>query len=270
MSDTRTWDGKSYDRISGPMEELGREVLSRLQLDGDETVLDAGCGSGRITQALIERLPHGRVIGVDASASMVASARERLSEFERPASVGEDPVGAGAGSPGRVDIRVGDLLELDLGEQVDAVLSTATFHWISDHGRLFARVHAALRPEGQLVAQCGGEGNIDVLRGTVNVLLAEDPYAEHFRDWQPPWNYAGAEETQKRLLAAGFRAAECWLAPAPKQPEHAREFLSTIVLGPHVQRLPEQLREPFMDDVLAALGEPVVVDYVRLNIEATA
>jgi len=270
MSDVRAWDGKSYDRISGPMEELGREVLSRLELQGDETVLDAGCGSGRITQALIERLPRGRVIAVDASASMVASARERLSEFERSGTVGEDSGGLGAGSRGRVDIRVGDLLELDLGEQVDAVLSTATFHWISDHQRLFARLHAALRPGGRLVAQCGGEGNIDVLRGTVNVLLAEDPYAEHFRDWRAPWNYAGAEETRGRLLAAGFRAAECWLMPAPKQPEHAREFLSTIVLGPHVQRLPEQLREPFMDDVLAALGDPVVVDYVRLNIEATA
>src|SRR6202451_4207688 len=103
MSDARTWDGKSYDRISGPMKERGREVLSRLALEGDETVLDAGCGSGRITKALIERLPRGRVIAVDASSSMVASARERLSGFER-----------------RVDIRVGDLLELDLGEQVDA------------------------------------------------------------------------------------------------------------------------------------------------------
>jgi trans-aconitate 2-methyltransferase len=207
---------------------------------------------------------------VDASASLVASARERLSEFERAGTLAEDRARRGARSRGRVDIRVGDLLELDLGEPVDAVLSTATFHWISDHERLFASLHAALRPGGQLVAQCGGEGNIDVLRGTVNVLLAEDPYAEHFRGWRAPWNYAGAEETQRRLLAAGFHAAECWLMPAPKQPEHAREFLSTIVLGPHVQRLPDALREPFMNDVLAALPDPVVVDYVRLNIKATA
>jgi len=255
MQESRAWDGQSYDRISGPMEALGREVLSRLELGGDETVLDAGCGSGRITQALIERLPRGRVIAVDASASMVAAATQRLSEPD---------------CAGRVDIRREDLLELDLGEQVDAVLSTATFHWIPDHERLFGRLHAVLRPAGQLVAQCGGEGNIDVLRGTANAVLAGDPYAEHFRDWRPPWNYAGPQETQRRLLAAGFSSAECWLTPAPTQPEHAREFLATIVLGPHVQHLPEDLREPFMDEVLATLGEPVVVDYVRLNIQATA
>lgn len=250
MSEVREWDGQSYDRISGPMEALGLAVLDRLPLRGDETVLDAGCGSGRITETLIQRLPHGKVIAVDASESMVAAARARL---------GPD-----------VDIRQIDLLELELERPVDAVLSTATFHWIADHDRLFACLHSALRPGGRLLAQCGGEGNIDVLRGVAHTILEREPYAAHFRDWSPPWNYAGPEVTRERLSAAGFASADCWLQPAPQQPEHPREFLSTIVLGPHVQRLPEELCDPFMDAVLAALGEPVVVDYVRLNIDAVA
>jgi trans-aconitate 2-methyltransferase len=127
-----------------------------------------------------------------------------------------------------------------------------------------------LRAGGRLVAQCGGEGNIDVLRGKAKAVLAGEPYTQHFAGWTPPWNYAGAGETHGRLLAAGFASATCWLTPAPQRPEHPREFLSTIVLGPHVQQLPAELREPFMDDVLAVLGEPVIVDYVRLNIDATA
>jgi trans-aconitate 2-methyltransferase len=254
MPETRTWDGKSYDRISGPMEALGLEVLSRLELKGDELVLDAGCGSGRITQALIERLPEGHVVAADASASMVAAARERL--------------------PG-ADVRQLDLLDLDLQElgldsPFDAILSTATFHWILDHERLFARLHAALRAGGRLLAQCGGAGNIDVLRGHAKDVLAREPYAAAFAGFRSPWNYATPEDTRERLLAAGFKRAECWLQPAPKEPEEPREFLSSIVLGPHYQHLPEDLREPFIDDVLAELGEPVVVDYVRLNIDATA
>lgn len=250
MPEVRTWDGAGYDRISGTMEALGLAVLARLELSGDETVLDAGCGSGRITQALIEQLPRGRAIAVDQSPSMVDAARERL--------------GANA------DIRVVDLLELELDEPIDAILSTATFHWIADHDRLFRRLHAALRPGGRLVAQCGGEGNISILRGKVTPLLSREPYAEHFLDWSPPWNYAAAEPTRERLLSAGFASAECWLEPAPREPEHPREFLSTIVLGPHVQQLPEELRDRFMDDTLQAIGEPVVVDYVRLNIDAVA
>jgi trans-aconitate 2-methyltransferase len=168
------------------------------------------------------------------------------------------------------DVRVMDLLQLELEQPLDAILSTATFHWISDHERLFRSLHGALKPGGRLVAQCGGEGNITVLRASANDVLAREPYAQHFLNWQPPWNYAGAEPTHERLLATGFSAAECWLTPAPREPEHPREFLSTIVLGPHVQQLPPELRESFMDDVLAELGEPVVVDYVRLNIDAVA
>jgi trans-aconitate 2-methyltransferase len=252
----REWDGGVYDRISAPMEALGRAVLDRLALAGDETVIDAGCGSGRVTEALIERLPRGSVIAVDASPSMVAAARERL---ER----------SGHG-PECVEVREGDLLELEVAEPVDAILSTATFHWILDHERLFARLHTVLRTGGRLVAQCGGRGNIDVLRGVANEVLAHEPYAAHFRDWQAPWNYAGPEETKELLLGAGFTSAECWLQPAPQQPEHPRAFLSEIVLGPHYQQLPSELREQFMDTVLAELGEPVVVDYIRLNIDAVA
>jgi trans-aconitate 2-methyltransferase len=246
----REWDGNSYDRISQTMQALGLDVLDRLELTGDETVLDAGCGSGRVTQALIERLPDGHVIAVDESASMIAAARERL--------------GADA------DLRVADLVELELAEPVDAILSTATFHWIADHERLFTRLRAALRPGGRLVAQCGGEGNISMLRSHAGEVLAREPYASAFAGFTPPWNYQGAEPTHERLLAAGFSSAECWLTPAPRQPEEPREFLSTIVLGPHFQYLPEDLREPFMDDVLELLGEPVTVDYVRLNIDAGA
>jgi trans-aconitate 2-methyltransferase len=250
MSEVREWNGASYDRISGPMEALGLGVLERLDLRGDEVVLEAGCGSGRITEALIGRVPHGHVIALDMSNSMVAAARQRLGE--------------GA------DVRQADLLELELTDPVDAILSTATFHWISDHDRLFAVLRRALRSGGHLVAQCGGEGNIDVLRGHVNEIMARAPYVEHFGDWQAPWNYASPKLSTERLRRAGFSEVNCWLAPAPAQPEHPREFLSTIVLGPHVQHLPERLREPFMDDVLAVLGEPVIVDYVRLNIDAIA
>jgi trans-aconitate 2-methyltransferase len=257
MRYTRRWDGQSYDRISGTMEALGREVLARLELRGDETVLDAGCGSGRITQALLERLPRGRVVAVDASASMLDAAAERLA----PVLGAED---------GRLELRLADLTELELAEPVDAVLSTATFHWIADHDLLFARLRALLRPGGRLVAQCGGEGNVDGLRGRARAVVQREPYAGHFSDFRAPWNYAAPAPTRERLLHAGFTDARCWLAPAPRQPEHPREFLATIVLGPHVQHLPEPLREPFMDEVLAELGDPVVVDYVRLNIDATA
>src|SRR3954468_14848911 len=129
----RDWNAESYQRVSAPREAMGREVLDRLELRGDERVVDAGCGTGRVTAALLERLPRGQVVAVDGSPAMVEQVRERLGD--------------------RVDARVAALLELELDAPVDAILSTATFHWIADHDRLFSRLLAALKPGGRLVAQ---------------------------------------------------------------------------------------------------------------------
>jgi trans-aconitate 2-methyltransferase len=251
MPPARDWDGRSYDRISSPMEQMGREVLDRLQLRGDETVLDAGCGSGRVTAALLERLPHGRVIGVDGSPSMIEAARERLGP--------------------EVELRVQDLLELELGgEQVDAVFSTATFHWIADHEALFASLRRALRDGGALVAQCGGLGNIASVHAAAADAARQDAFASAFDGWRGPWNFATPEQTERRLLAAGFARARAWLEPRPVTPDEPREYLRTINLGAHLERLSEDLREPFVDAVLDRLGPRPTIDYVRLNIDARA
>jgi len=249
---SRDWDGATYDRISTPMEAMGLAVLERLELRGDETVVDAGCGSGRVTQALVARLPEGHAIGVDGSADMLLAARRRL---------GED-----------ADLRVQDLLALDLGDTgpVDAILSTATFHWIADHPALFARLRAALKTGGRLVAQCGGAGNIARVHAAAQAVGELPPFEEHFAGWAGPWNFARPEETEDRLLAAGFSDARCWLQPNPVVPRDPRTFLKTINLGAHLDRLPPPLRDPFVESTMAALGEPVTIDYVRLNIDATA
>jgi trans-aconitate 2-methyltransferase len=233
------------------MEAMGREVLERLPLDGGETVIDAGCGSGRVTEALLARAPRGRVIGVDASASMIDAARERLGD--------------------RVELHVADLATFDLGVQSDAILSTATFHWIAEHDALFARLHAHLRPGGLLVAQCGGHGNIASVHAAARATMATSPYAAHFKDWHGPWNFATPEDTERRLKAAGFGKARAWLMERPVTPDDAHAYLTEINLGAHLGHLPEALRSPFVDEVIARLGgSPITIDYVRLNIDAAA
>ncbi len=187
---TREWDGPTYDRIADPMARMGVAVVGRLTLRGDERVLDAGCGSGRVTELLLDRLPSGRVIALDASASMITEARARLAPYGH-----------------RVECLVADLARrLPVAEPVDAILSTATFHWIRDHDALFHHLAAVLRPGGQLVAQCGGKGNVASL---IEVL-------RHVGDgWTGPWNFATPEETRRRLSTAGFTQIESWLQCRP-------------------------------------------------------
>jgi trans-aconitate 2-methyltransferase len=252
MGEVRTWRGAEYDRLSTPMAAMGLEVLDRLELRGDETVVDAGCGSGRVTEVLVERLPRGRVVGVDASPSMIESARERLGD--------------------RADLRVAELTTLDLGdERADAILSTATFHWIADHDALFAALRRALRDGGRLVAQCGGTGNIAAVHAAAEATIADEPFAVHFAGWRRPWRFAGPQDTETRLRAAGFAAARAWLEPRPVTPEDPRAYLTEINLGAHLQQLPDELRDRFVDGVLDRLGAPpTTIGYVRLNLDATA
>jgi trans-aconitate 2-methyltransferase len=239
----RDWDATTYDRVSDPQFEWALEQLERLPLDGDEVVLDAGCGSGRVTAVLVERLPRGRVYGVDVAPSMVAHAQQALG--------------------GRATILCQDLVELELPEPVDAAFSNATFHWIHDHDALFAALARAMKPGARLVAQCGGEGNIDSFRRSADSVAAEPPFARHFADWQQPWNYASAAETATRLGRAGFADVNTWLQPKRAHPERA--FVETVCLLPHLRGLPTELRDEFVDRVLA---HEDMLDYVRLNITA--
>ena len=239
----RDWDAPAYERMSSPQEAMGREVLERLELRGDETVLDAGCGTGRVTALLLERLPHGRVIAVDGAPSMIEQARRRLPED-------------------RVSFQVADLVELELDEPVDAILSTATFHWIKDHDALFERMFSLLEPGGQLVSQSGGKGNIASV--VEAIARAGGPLA----DWEGPWNYPSPEETAARLERIGFTDVRTWRTEWPVDVDEPRSYFATVMLGSHLERLPEDERDAYVDAVLAELPHPIRVDYVRLNITA--
>jgi trans-aconitate 2-methyltransferase len=246
----REWDAEAYDTVSDPQFEWGMEVLERLELRGDESAIDAGCGSGRITAELLGRLPDGRLLALDGSAAMIEKARERLGE--------------------RVGYLVADLAELEFEEPVDLVFSTATFHWIADHDRLFRRLHVALKPGGRLVAQCGGRRNVAEHTGAIAAVGARPEFAPHLAQMTGIWNFAGPGETEERLRGAGFSEARCWLQPKPVTPADPLAFISTVTLGPILAQLPEDLCRPFAEAVLEESPEPFTLDYVRLNIEATA
>jgi len=246
MTAPRDWDARTYDRIADPMTRWGTGVLDRLPLDGSERVLDAGCGSGRVTEQLLARLgADGRVVALDGSPSMVDAARERLAAF------GD-----------RVEYVVADLgAPLPIDGHVDAVLSTATFHWVPDHDALFHHLAAVTRPGGRLVAQCGGVGNIASVKRAL---------ASVGDGWLGTAHYETPLATTRRLDAAGYVDIECWLTDEPTRLEAGeplRTYLRTVVLGAHLARLPADEHDAFVDAVAARLDEPVL-DYVRLNITA--
>ncbi len=238
------WDAPTYDRSSEPQQAWAADVLARLEgIAPDATVLDVGCGTGRVTEALLALVPQGRVVALDASEDMVALARRRLGD--------------------RATVWCQDALKLELDEPVDAIFSTAVLHWVPDHDRLWVRLARALRPGGVLELQCGGEGNIDGVREVIDAVAAD--VAPELVGWSP-WVFAGPRDTERRLKEAGFSTARCWLEERPTYPQDPDAFVRTSILAAHLARLPEERREPFAAAVVAGVQLPL--DYVRLNASA--
>lgn len=239
------WDAVTYDRLPLPHLQWGARAIERLRLRGDERVLDAGAGTGRVTEQLLEHLPSGQVVALDASETMLHQLRRRTATY------GD-----------RVEIVQGDLREpLVIDPPVDAVLSTATLHWIADHDAVFRNLAAVMCPGGRLVVDCGGRGNIVRVGRVLRAMGRED---------RQVWNFAGPEATRERLERAGFTEIETWLQPDPAvlaPGEQFRSYLATVVLGAHIEDMSADDQEAFVNEVAERMGEPIV-DYVRLNIVA--
>jgi trans-aconitate 2-methyltransferase len=256
---TTEWDAASYHRLSAPQFSWGKQVIDRLRLEGGETVIDAGCGTGRLTALLLERLPRGRVVAVDLSQNMLEEARSHLSPR----------------FCGLIDFVRADLAALPFDGTFDGVFSTAAFHWVPDHLRLFRSLYESLKPGGWLVAQCGGGPNIARLMRRASVLMASEPYAAYFSGWKDTKVFADDATTAERLRAAGFVEVETRLEPAPTVlpgADEFREFLTTVNMHSHLVRLPEgRLRRWFVEELTeqaAADDPPYSLDYCRLNIRA--
>lgn len=248
------WDAAHYHQVSDPQTRWGLKVLDRLDPRDGERILDIGCGTGRLTLALVERAPGAAVVATDVSPAMVREARKAFG--------------------GRIPVVQANGTDLPFRPRFDAVFSTATFHWIHDHARLFSEMHRVLVPGGRLVSQAGGGPNLARLYGRCRDLAAEREFAHAFTGWTDPWHFADVEGTLGRLREGGFTDLSVWLEPVPTAFGSADEytaFVRTVCLRHQLDRLDDAQRERYLGRLVdaAAQDDPAfTLDYWRLNIDA--
>ena len=257
MGKTVEWDARAYDKLSDPQFEWGMKLMSSIPLLGDETVMDAGCGSGRLTEELIKRLPKGRVIAADLSANMLATAKERLGWAKE-----------------RVEFAQTDLSNFRLPDAVDGIYSNATLHWVPDHASMFRSLFQALKPGGWLVAQFGGDGNLVRLKARASQWAKQEPFAKFITLDTDSAHYATEIETRQHMEAAGFEEIATGLHPEEVRFPDAgamRAFVSKVNLHKYVAALPDELAQQFAERVVSEAEQdnpPFTLDYMRLTIHA--
>ena len=259
------WDALTYDNISDVIESWGLDLIERLNWKGNEIVLDAGCGSGRLTKIISTKLPKGKVFAVDLDSSMIKLANERLGKISN------------------VKFIQSNICDIELQDKIDVIFSNAVLHWISNHRKVFEHFWQILKPNGQLSIQCGGYGNLTKTLSVFNKVRKSLEFCNYFCNrkgesiWNEPWYFAKAEDTVKILKEIGFKNIEVSLENKVAK-FHDKEdyfiFIKTIVLRPYLEYLSnDKLRNMFAKAVVHEIETNFKelqwkLDYVRLNIHA--
>jgi len=231
------WDATDYARHSEAQQQWARELIARLALRGCEDILDIGCGDGKVTVELAEGVPEGSVVGVDSSRDMISLASASFPQERYP----------------NLTFQRQDARNLPFQERFDRLFSNAALHWIIDHRPVLASMFRALRPGGLVVVQMGGRGNAAGVIASMNELMQEAAWREYFQNFAFPYGFYGPDEYTPWLEEAGFSILSIELIGKEMVHRNRDAFTGWIRTTwlPYTDRVPEQLRERFISELVS-------------------
>ena len=252
MSDTKTyqWNANDYTQNSSAQFEWAGELISKLHLKGNESLLDIGCGDGRVTALLAERLPHGSVLGIDNSSTMIKLAQQNHPPSHYP----------------NLAFQKLDARDLAFDNQFDVIFSNAVLHWVPDHFSLLKRIKKALKKPGRILLQMGGKGNADEMVSVVHDLIKREKWRSYFpNDLAFPYYFHSDEEYRKWLEDAGFDAVRVELVPKDMQ-QKGQEGLAgwlRTTWHPYTELVPPNLVEEFIAEIIQSYEKSHPMDEGR-------
>jgi trans-aconitate 2-methyltransferase len=265
------WDAETYHKVSDIQESWAIELLEKIKISESEIVMDAGCGTGRVTKIIANKVKRGKVYAVDLDENMIINAKKNLKDLSNIVFVKSD------------------LSDVKLPEKIDLVFSNAVIHWILDHKKLFTNFWDVLKPGGKLLIQCGGKGNLDTIPNALEKVRMTQRFDHYFKNWKIPWNFASSADTIKILNEIGFKDIQANLVEKKTKFGNFQEyilFMKTVVMKPYLSYLPttennNQIKNLFIDEFLTELHNKnktkntnekqdldLELNYVRLNITA--
>jgi trans-aconitate 2-methyltransferase len=268
------WDAETYHKVSNIQELWAIELLEKRKINENEIVMDAGCGTGRVTKIIANNVKRGKVYAVDLDENMITNAKMNLKDFSNTVFIKSD------------------LSDVKLSEKIDLIFSNAVIHWILDHEKLFTNFWNLLKPGGELLIQCGGKGNLGTIPNILEKVRKNNNFSHYFKNWKIPWNFASSTDTIKILEKTGFKDVQASLTERTAKFENFQEyilFMKTVVMKPYLSYLSylsvadnnNKIKNLFINEFLNELyinnknkntkskqDIDLELDYVRLNITA--
>lgn len=258
MNNDLPWDAIGYDKISSNVQlEWGRKLLEKRRWIGNEIVLDAGAGSGNLTNTLVEKVPSGWVYAVDSDSNMVQQAKSVLSHWRN------------------LEVIHSSMETVDLPVKVDIIFSNSALHWILNQENVFSHFWQLLKPNGELLIECGGHGNLDRALSIIFRTVKSNQFSEYFSNWKQTWHFPKKDDTTRLLQKAKFgdiRVNLSYLDMGFSDRESFANFVKTVIMKAFLgyitdAKKKDQFLNMFLDEFERSYGN-WSLDFTRLNILA--
>jgi trans-aconitate 2-methyltransferase len=259
LNNNRSWDAHTYDKVSSNVQlQWGRKLLEKKRRwIGNEIVMDAGAGSGNLTKILADKVPQGQIYAVDADSNMVHQAKSNLSGCRN------------------VQVIHSSMDDVNLPTEVDVIFSNSALHWILDQESVLSHFWRLLKPNGELLIECGGHGNVERALSVIFKIMQSDQFREHFVNWKQSWYFPKPDETERLLQKARFKDIQVNLSNQTttfSDHESFANFVKTVIMNPFLGYLPDaKKKDQFVDAFLNEFeqsGGAWSLDFMRLDIFA--
>jgi trans-aconitate 2-methyltransferase len=243
---TYKWDAKDYQNNSEVQQKWARELIAKIKLKGNESVLDIGCGDGKITAEIAKELPDGSIIGVDNSEDMIDLANKNF-----PYKTYKN-----------VLFKLCDAKKLDFNNEFDIIFSNATLHWVKNHIPVIKGIEKALKENGKILLQMGGKGNAREIIKTVNLIKNKSEWKKYFINFKFPYSFYGPDKYRIFFDNTGLEINYIKLISKDmthKDKEGLNGWIRTTWF-PYTNRIPENLRNLFIDEIINAYIEKYPLD----------
>jgi trans-aconitate methyltransferase len=230
------WDAKDYADHSKSQQQWGRELIKKLDLKGDEHILDIGCGDGKITVEIAKCVSDGQVIGIDSSEEMISLATQKFPNNEYP----------------NLHFKLLAAQDIDYQNKFDIVFSNAVLHWIKEHESLIKKIYASLKSQGRVLLQMGGKGNASDIIKLLSELIQKDPWHIYFQDFNTPYYFYSPDDYETWIRKSGFMKSRVELIPKDMIHSDRNELKGWIRTTwlPYLKQIPKKLHNTFIDDLV--------------------